>query len=205
MTQTVAQESFSFTEILSSESIYLILFAWLFGQSIWQSFFGGIIAHKSLTRQNFALLQSRTFPVYFSTGTALSSVLLGIWVHANQYVFRNDEGRLLPTAFLQLKDPRVAQVWMLFVVVLMSLANRVQIGPKTNQIVTARQRLERAEGKPYYDPGVSPQMRQLNSQFGKWHGISSLTNLIAILALLYHGLWYARYGLQPQVLYRDFF
>lgn len=38
-------------------------------------------------------------------------------------------------------------------------------------------------------------MRRMNKRFSKWHGISSLANLIVILALAYHGFWYGNYGL----------
>lgn len=37
-------------------------------------------------------------------------------------------------------------------------------------------------------------MKALNKEFSKWHGISSLANLIVIFALVYHGLWIANFG-----------
>ncbi len=43
---------------------------------------------------------------------------------------------------------------------------------------------------------VSSQMKKINSSFGKWHGISALANLVMILALLYHGMWIANFGLR---------
>lgn len=42
-------------------------------------------------------------------------------------------------------------------------------------------------------------MRKLNKQFSYWHGISSLANLVVIIALLYHGLWYGNFGLYNRI------
>jgi hypothetical protein len=51
-----------------------------------------------------------------------------------------------------------------------------------------RHKLEKSEGKTYNEPGVSPEMKALNSRFGMLHGISSLLNLGAVLSLGFHGL-----------------
>jgi hypothetical protein len=58
-----------------------------------------------------------------------------------------------------------------------------------------RHKLEKEEGKNYNEPGVSAQMRALNAKFGMLHGISSLANLVAVIALTFHGLWIGSYGL----------
>jgi len=80
-----------------------------------------------------------------------------------------------------------------------------------------RQKLEKEEGKVYSDPGVSrsrmcldfncrssytssnqvsSEMKALNRQFGMLHGISSLANLGAIIALGFHGLWIGNAGVK---------
>lgn len=49
--------------------------------------------------------------------------------------------------------------------------------------------IETRDGKRSYDAGPhSPEMKKLNSAFGKWHGISSLLNLISLLATAWHGI-----------------
>ncbi|PVG02296.1 hypothetical protein CPB86DRAFT_780714 [Serendipita vermifera] len=176
----------TFLELFNVKSTYFITFSWLLGQNIWQSFFGGVIAHRSLTRQTFGILQGRLFPVYFSIGTALSSLLLTIWAHENK--------GMVQYHYLDFYHPVIQQTWNLVALVCLSILNWFWIGPATNRISHQRQRLERAEGKPYYDKGVSNEMKKLNSQFGTMHGISSLANLIVILQLLWHGLWIANYG-----------
>jgi hypothetical protein len=42
---------------------------------------------------------------------------------------------------------------------------------------------------------VSAEMRALNAKFGSLHGISSLFNLGAVIALGFHGLWIGNVGL----------
>ncbi len=78
-----------------------------------------------------------------------------------------------------------------------------------------RWKQEKDEGKQATDPGVrlgflsnlsltvnetqmiqvSAEMKALNSKFAKLHGLSSLANLHAVIALLFHGLWIANRGL----------
>jgi hypothetical protein len=58
-----------------------------------------------------------------------------------------------------------------------------------------RQKLEKAEGKTYNEPGVSAEMQALNSKFSQLHGISALLNLSAVIALVFHGLWIGNVGI----------
>jgi len=55
--------------------------------------------------------------------------------------------------------------------------------------------LEKEEGKDAHDPNVSTDMKKLNAKFARLHGYSSLANLIAFLALAFHGLWIGSYGI----------
>jgi hypothetical protein len=77
-----------------------------------------------------------------------------------------------------------------------------------------RHRLERLEKKSYTEPDVrdldigdilvhvvwflqiSDEMKATNRTFSILHGISSLTNLIGILAITFHGMWIAQFGIQ---------
>jgi len=43
---------------------------------------------------------------------------------------------------------------------------------------------------------VSADMKALNRRFGMLHGISSLANLVAVIALGFHGLWIGNVGVQ---------
>ena len=53
---------------------HLLSYASLTGLTLWHSFIGGPIAFKVLPRQQFGLLQSKLFPIYFSLQTILNGV-----------------------------------------------------------------------------------------------------------------------------------
>lgn len=49
-------------------------------------------------------------------------------------------------------------------------------------------RIETRDGKKSYDsPPHSKEMAALNKRFGKVHGVSSLVNLVTLLATVYYG------------------
>jgi hypothetical protein len=60
----------------SSAPYHLLSYASVTGMTLWHSFIGGPVAFKVLPRQEFGLLQSRLFPVYFSLQTILNGVCL---------------------------------------------------------------------------------------------------------------------------------
>lgn len=63
--------------IFSSPAPYhLLSYASVTGITLWHSFIGGPIAFKNLPRQQFGLLQSKLFPVYFSLQSVLNGVCL---------------------------------------------------------------------------------------------------------------------------------
>lgn len=37
-------------------------------------------------------------------------------------------------------------------------------------------------------------MQAITKKFGALHGVSSLTNLISVIGMTFHGLWIAKYG-----------
>lgn len=54
--------------------------------------------------------------------------------------------------------------------------------------VEANYRTETRDGKKYYDAGPkSPEMQRLNSQFARLHGVSSLSNVLGLAAMIYYG------------------
>ncbi|KIK49634.1 hypothetical protein CY34DRAFT_69470, partial [Suillus luteus UH-Slu-Lm8-n1] len=171
-------------------------YGWLYGMSMWVSFFGGIIAFRALPRHQLSTLQHKTFPVYFSSSIGLSSALLGLWAYAHP--------RLLANITSPLRAD-VAQAYVLGAVIALQSCNQLVVGPMTSRQVLKfhlpdstmfqRHKLEKEEGKNYNEPGISAQMKALNAKFGMLHGISSLANLGAVVALTLHGLWIGSYGL----------
>ncbi|OCH96698.1 hypothetical protein OBBRIDRAFT_717957 [Obba rivulosa] len=171
--------------LFNPQGLYLIGYSWLFGMTLWVTFIGGTIAFKSLPRQQFGALQHRTFPIYFTISIALSAGLLGLWTYSHPAVL---------THYLEPQVADVAQAYALAAVLISQLANQAVIGPLTSKTMFQRHRQEKEEGKAYNEPGVSDQMKALNSRFGMLHGVSSLFNMTAFLTLLFHGLWIGNMG-----------
>ncbi|KAI5119914.1 hypothetical protein M0805_000879 [Coniferiporia weirii] len=176
----------SIVDLFDLKGLYLIGYSWLFGMSLWVTFFGGVIAYKALPKQQFGALQHRTFPVYFVISIALSSTLLGLWTYSHPDVLAN------LTAF---RAVDVVQAYTIASIALLQGANHFVVGPLTSKIMFQRHRLEKAEGKSYNEEGVSNEMKALNRKFSQMHGWSSLFNLEAVIALIFHGLWIGHYGL----------
>jgi hypothetical protein len=60
----------------SSAPYHLLSYASVTGITLWHSFIGGPVAFKVLPRQQFGLLQSKLFPIYFSFQSILNGVCL---------------------------------------------------------------------------------------------------------------------------------
>ncbi|EPQ61410.1 hypothetical protein GLOTRDRAFT_18389, partial [Gloeophyllum trabeum ATCC 11539] len=164
----------SLGRLFSLNGLYVLGYSWLFGM--------GIIALRALPRHQFGTLQHRTFPVYFVISMALSSFLMARWVFSH------------PDVVTHIARPNVADVaqfYALATVFLSQAINYFVIGPMTSKTMFQRHKLEKEEGKSYDQPDVSAQMKALNATFSSLHGISSLANLTAVIALAFHGLWIA--------------
>ncbi|SJL05861.1 uncharacterized protein ARMOST_09197 [Armillaria ostoyae] len=175
----------SLLKLASPSGLYLVGYAWLFGMSIWVTFFGGVIAFKALPRQQFGALQHKTFPIYFVISILISSGLLGSWTYSH------------PDVVAHFARPLVVDVAQAYALASISLAqgfNYFVVGPLTSKTMFQRHKLEKEEGKAYNEPGVSEDMKTLNRRFGYLHGISSLANLYAVIALGFHGLWIGAAG-----------
>ncbi|KZP32255.1 hypothetical protein FIBSPDRAFT_916476 [Athelia psychrophila] len=173
--------------LFSAQGAYALAYSWLFGMSLWITFFGGVIAYKTLPRHMFSALQHKTFPIYFVLSMGLSSGMLGFWTWTHPDVL---------THVYRPYVADVAQAYALAAVVLAQASNYFVVGPLTSKVMFERQKLEKEEGKVYNEPGVSSEMKALNKKFGGLHGISSLANMGAVLALGFHGLWLANVGLR---------
>jgi len=176
----------SLAGLFSVRGAYLVGYSWLFGMSLWVTFLGGVIAFKSLPRQQFGNLQHRTFPIYFGISIALGSALLYLWTISHPAVLTHYRNPVVAD---------VAQAYILASVVLAQVTNQFIIGPLVSKTMFKRHKLEKEEGKSYSDEGVSAEMKALNARFGALHGVSSLANLIAVISIGFHGLWIGNRGL----------
>ncbi|KAJ7693666.1 hypothetical protein B0H17DRAFT_1059434 [Mycena rosella] len=176
----------SVLSLFSYNGLYVVAYGWLFGMSLWISFFGGVIAYRTLPRAQFGALQHKTFPVYFVLSIALGSTLLGLWTLDHPVVLTHYASPLVADVF---------QAYTLISVILSQASNYFVVGPLTSKTMFERMRMEKDEGKTYNESGVSDKMKALNRRFGMLHGVSSLANLGAVIALGFHGLWIGNAGI----------
>jgi len=113
--------------------------------------------------------------------------LLGLWTVNHPAVLTHCASPLVAD---------VAQAYTLALVILAQGSNYFVVGPLTSKTMFERMKLEKDEGKTYNESGVSDKMKGLNRRFGMLHGISSLANLGAVLALGFHGLWIGTFGVK---------
>lgn len=172
--------------LFNFRGLYALSFSFIFGMTLWVSFIGGVIIHRVLPQRQFGPLQQRLLPVYFKLNTLISSGLLLAWIRNHSAV----------TAHLACPMvPDVSQAYALFIVVATQALNLFWFGPTTSKLLTERLELEKAEGKNAQDADASPDLKALKAKFARLHGYSSLANLLAFLALAFHGLWIGNYGI----------
>lgn len=145
-----------------------------------QSFVGGIVSFRALPRPQFAVLQSRLFPIYFSLQTTLP-VLMALTYPST-----------LPTnSYTDILNPSLGStvLYPLLTVFVSSFLNLAIVGPATTKVMRERKGQESRDGKKSYDaPPHSKEMVALNKKFGKLHGASSLLNLACFLATIWYGV-----------------
>lgn len=147
-------------------SVHTISFATWFGTVAYTTFVAGITMFKNLPRQTFGKLQAKLFPKYF----ALSSFTLAL--------------QLITLKSLKAMAGKAAHssAKALAVALLMTLINQFYLEPKSTSNMMERYELESKGGKE------SDRYKTLKASFGKFHGMSSLTNLIGLCAGVAHAV-----------------
>lgn len=153
------------TQVLGS--IHTISFATWFGTVAYTTFVAGITMFKNLPRQTFGKLQAKLFPKYF----ALSSFTLTL--------------QLITLKSLKAMTGKAAHssAKALGVALLMTLINQFYLEPKSTSNMMERYDLE-SKGEQ-----ESERYKTLKANFGKFHGMSSLTNLIGLCAGVAHAVF----------------
>jgi hypothetical protein len=195
------------TASFSDPKVYHILtYGTLLGSNLFQTFLGGPLAFKALPRPQFSTLQQAIFPPYFTFQAALPVLLALTWPGDKiaqvgaKTISQNAGfwGIFSDNSFWTAGIP----VAIMFAT---SAANLFVFGPATTKVMKERKHqgeiqlnevppsatdtvTETRDGKKYYDPGEkSPEMKRLNSSFGKLHGVSSGLNLLGTFAMFYYG------------------
>lgn len=169
--------------LLSPAPYHIISYGTLLGTTFFHSFINGFTQIKVLPRSQFAAVQNKLFPVYFSMQSVIPVILALTYPGGGPYGTRAGiVGLLDPTNRWTFVVPLVAMAAT-------GLANLLILLPATQKCMEARKAQEEKDGKKSYDsPPHSEEMMALKKQFGKLHGISSLLNLTTYVATLVYGV-----------------
>lgn len=151
----------------SAATIHLLSYATWFGSSAWTTFIAGITMYRNLPRKTFGTLQSRLFPKYFNLG-AITLLIQLITLKSLPLAESANATKALSLAFC------------------MTFFNLFYLEPSATNIMFKRYELEEEKGGK-----DSEKYKKLVGKFGKFHGISSLTNLIALMGGVAHAYFMA--------------
>ena len=161
------------TDVISAKwgaFVHLVAFATWFGSNFWTTFVGGITMYKNLPRQTFGNLQSKLFPKYFQ--------LSAITIVASLVTLKSFSAVVAKPVYLTLGVSLVA-----------TLMNLLWLEPCATKVMFARYKLENE--KSAKDESTDSEISKLKKEFGKFHGISSAINLVALCGSVSHGFWLA--------------
>ncbi|KAK9904742.1 hypothetical protein WJX75_001688 [Coccomyxa subellipsoidea] len=164
----VAARSTEFLPVNAAAFIHVMAWGLWLGSNIWTTFIAGITMFKNLPRQTFGKLQAKLFPQYFAVAIAAGVLQIGTLTFG------------VPGGIAR------TQSITLGVALVSSLVNWLYIEPMATNLMFERYNLENVPGDK-----DAAKIKQLYKQFGKFHGISSLLNLVALGAVVSHGWWLA--------------
>lgn len=164
------------------------------------------MAFRALPRPQFASLQSATFPIYFSLQSGLPLILA---------LTASKNGQLSSPSDLLAPENRSTLI-PLATTMVTGLLNMFVLRPITMKVMQDRRHqgmlivclllqrtcfifdhdkqskltwIETRDGKKSYDPAPhSKEMMALNKKFRRVHGLSSLVNIVSLLATVYYGV-----------------
>lgn len=159
---------------------HLLSYGTLLGVQVSQTFIGGVIAFRVLPRPQFSALQTSIFPAYFTLQSALPVVIA---------LTSSKGGQLNGISGLLAPESRFGTLLPLATVAVSGLINQVILRPLTVRTMKERKHQETRDGKKSYDPAPhSKEMMALNKKFGRLHGLSSLINMVSLIATVYYGV-----------------
>ncbi|KAI1469359.1 uncharacterized protein F4812DRAFT_422803 [Daldinia caldariorum] len=173
------------SHILLTLAPYQVLtYGTLLGTQVFHTFINSILSFKVLERPQFATLQRAVFPAYFGIQTA-APVLLALTYPGSKNPFG------VPSSLAGVFHPsnRWGVLVPLGTIFVTGLVNLTYLLPETNKMTDLRREQEKKDAKASYEKGAhSEEMAVLNKKFGQLHGISSLTNLITLIATIVYGV-----------------
>ncbi|EMR68365.1 hypothetical protein MGN70_010983 [Eutypa lata] len=177
--------------LFSPAPYHIISYGTLLGTQVFHTFINSVSSFRVLERPQFAILQRAVFPWYFGIQTVAPVVLA--------LTYPGIGGRSVLAALeagASVYDRSVAGVLQqpgavlapLAVACVTGLANWAYFLPETNKLTARRRVQETKDGKRSYDaPPHSEEMAALNKRFGQLHGLSSLLNVVTLVATVAYG------------------
>ncbi|KAH7671132.1 FAD-binding type PCMH subdomain 1-containing protein [Dioscorea alata] len=179
--------------------VHLFGFSMAYGAGVWVTFVSSYLLSRALPRQQFAVVQSRIYPVYFRV--VAGDVVVVLIAHLVENGWKNRVERL--------------QGCCLFVVLVLVLVNMLFFEPKATKVMLERMKMEREEGRgrdiddtvsepiltsspptaatTRLSPGVvrteevmKSRMTYLTKRLKKLNTYSSLLNVIGLMVLTFH-------------------
>jgi len=149
--------------------VHMMAFGMWFGTLGWTSTVFGIVAFRNLPRQTFGKLQSKLFPKYFAVTGAMPLLLIGT-------LYSLSGGA-----------PSMHEIKLLAIAAFTAVANIAVAEPRATEVMFERYALENADASERDEARISA----LKKTFGKWHGISSLLNLVNLVCAVGHAFFLA--------------
>ncbi|GLJ55054.1 hypothetical protein SUGI_1181690 [Cryptomeria japonica] len=166
--------------------LHLLAFSTLYGSSVWVNLLAGHVLAATIPRQQFALIQSKMYPLYFNTmAFGLSICLL---THPAIHPSKSEAGiqRLLG--------------YNLLFSLLFTLANLLILEPRTTKVVFEKLRVEKEEGRgtdvadnTNEDNVLKCRIMRLNRKLKFLHRLSSLVNMLTFMSLSWHLVYLSSY------------
>ncbi|XP_077990502.1 transmembrane protein 205-like [Glandiceps talaboti] len=159
--------------------LHFLSFAVYFGMQFWVTFIAGLTMFHNLPRHMFGSIQSKLFPKYFFCGTICSIVTMATFISAHPIGTYDDTQTKI-------------QFLSLLIAVLCTLGN-VVVTPIMIDYMNERNDIEKKKG---FDNHVGHldskkfsgdvRYKTLHKKFMRYHGLSSLLNLLTLSSNLVH-------------------
>ncbi|XP_061893068.1 transmembrane protein 205 [Entelurus aequoreus] len=160
---------------------HLLVLSLTWGMQIWVSFIAGFALVWQVTRHTFGLVQSKLIPVYFHC--LLGSHIISLAIYAMYH----------PRELLDTHE--TVQMALYFVALITAGVNARWFGPAASEVMLQMWEVEKEHGlgnqvgmgsqKEGYAKlkEQDPKYRACRKKFGRYHGLSSLCNLIGVLCI----------------------
>ncbi|XP_043714886.1 uncharacterized protein LOC122663265 [Telopea speciosissima] len=162
----------------------LLGFATAYGTCVWVTFVSSYVLAGVLQRQQFGIVQSKIYPVYFKTmAYSIGLSLVGLWFNPRS------------------RRSKSVQSYNLLASLVMILANLFYLEPQATKVMFEKMKIEKEEGRGIDDADISgartlreeenskkvkSRLRWMNQRLKKLNTQSSFLNVLTLMALTWH-------------------